>query len=237
MAYTRYTLEQLREQLQDRWDGSPYWETPDADNAINEALLLWNALTGYWRTRITITIPANDPYGAIPGTLVQGCAISIAGSPLVPGSILGLSMTRPNWRRETVLTTGCPSLPTIWAPIALNSIIIWPAAVTDVEASIDGVRRTPRLTADGDFLDADDTVVNTLIGYALHAATFMAPASVHDRTQGYLEDFLAQAVDRNQALKATDWYKRAQRASRQQKLLALKVPALQGDDSGGPGGL
>ena len=235
MPFQRLTLAELRQQLEDRWDSSPYWSTADADQAINEALLLWNALTGYWRERITITIPANDPYAAIPGTMVQGAAVTIGHNPLVPGSLLGLSMARPNWRRETTLSTGCPSVPTIWAPMALNAFVIWPAATTDSQASIDGVRRTPRLVAEGDFLDADDTVVNALLGYALHAAAFKAPASLMQRTAGYLEDFLKQAVDRNAALKSTEWYKRIQRASRQQKLLPVKVVA--DDDTGGPGGL
>jgi hypothetical protein len=101
MPYTRITLATLRARLQDKWDTSPFWTTNDANQAINDALLVWNALTGYWKQRITVTEPANDPYVAIPGTMVQGCSVSIANHPLTKASIFALSQSRPNWRRET----------------------------------------------------------------------------------------------------------------------------------------
>lgn len=236
MPFTRYTLLQLRTQLAYRWDSSPYWTQQDADRAINESLLLWNALTGYWRQRITITIPANDPYATVPGTMVQHTAVSIANYPLSKASIFGLSMARSNWRRETVATTGLPTVSQVWAPIALNAFVIWPATIVDTTVTVDGVRQTPVLVADGDFLDADDTVVNALLGYALHAAAVKAPGlTLLEQTKDYLTDFLSQAVERNAALRATDWYKRIQRASRQYQQQPLKIAAP--DETGGPGGL
>lgn len=235
MPYQRFTLAQLRTQLEYRYDSSPFWSQSDADRAINEALLLWNGLTGYWRRTIVIMIPANDPYATVPGTMVQHTAVSIGGVALAQGSLFGLSMAQPNWRRETVATLGLPTVPQCWAPIALNAFVIWPAIDVDSLVSVVGVRQTPRLFLDGDYLDADDSVVNTLLGYALHAAAVKAPASLLQRTQEYLVDFLEQAVERNQALRATDWYKRAQRVSRERIAQPYKLPAP--DGSGGPGQL
>jgi hypothetical protein len=235
VPFTSYTLADLRTQLAFRWDSSPFWSQTDADRAINESLLLWNALTGYWKQRITITIPANDPYATVPGTMVQHTAVSIGGLPLSKGSLFGLSMARPNWRRETIATTGLPTAPQVWAAISLNAFVIWPAMTTDTSVSVDGIRQTPRLVNAGDFLDIGDDTVNTLLGYALHAAALKAPASLSQRTQQYLTDFLEEAAEQNAALRATDWYKRIQRASRQniQQPYTVSSP----DDSGGPGRL
>ena len=236
MGFTRYTRAQLRVQLQHKWDDSPFWSDADANQVLNEALLLWGALTGYWRKQISITIPAGDAYGAIPGTLVQGTAVTIGTQPLVPSSLYGLSMARPNWRSETIADGGdVPSTTTIWAPIALNAIVVWPASTANQTAIVNGIRQTPQLTADGSFLDADDSVVSTLLGYALHAAALKAPATVLQRTQSYQEAFLQAAVLRNGALRSTRWYKRLVQASRQRALMPIRVPAP--DDSGGPGGL
>ncbi len=237
MAYQTITLATLRLRLQDKWDGSPFWTTDDANQAINDALLYWNALTGYWRARTTVTIPANDPYASVTQTMLQSCSVSITGQPLIKGSLVGLSLTRPNWRRETITSGGAvPTAPTIWAPASLMMFVIWPAAVTDVQASIDGVRQTPRLTTDADFLDADESTVSAFLGYALHLAALKAPGlTILTQTQGYREQFLLAAADRNAALRRTDWYKRIQRTRREHQLYPVKRGAP--DGSGGPGGL
>lgn len=233
MPYTRITRAELRLRLQERWDSSPWWTLDDANQALDDALLYWNALTGYWRRRQTLTIPANDPFGVIADTMVQNTSVSINGVPLTKGSLAGLSLSRPNWRRESVATAGCPSVPVIWAPVSLSVFVIWPATAVDVTASVDGVRSTPRLTSDADFLDADDSVVSTFVGYALHLAALKAPAGVLERTAGYKDDFLLEAADRNQALRRTDWYKRIQSSSRQHLLQPVKRAAP--DQTGGPG--
>ncbi len=235
MPFTTYTLADLRTQLAFRWDSSPFWTQSDADRAINESLLLWNALTGYWKQRITVTIPANDPYATVPGTMVQHTAVSIGGLALSKSSLFGLSMAQPNWRRETIAQAGLPTLPQVWAAISLNAFVIWPAMDVDATVTVDGIRQTPRLVNAGDFLDIGDDTVNTLLGYALHVAALKAPASLSQRTQGYLIDFLGEAADQNESLRATDWYKRIQRASRQNIQQQYKVTAP--DDSGGPGKL
>ncbi len=236
MPYQRFTLAQLRQGLRFKYDSSPFWTQDDADRAINEALLLWNALTGYWPQGTTVTIPASDPYATVPGTMLQHTSIAINGLPLAKASLFGLSMSRPNWRRETIADgNGIPDAPQVWAPISLNAFVIWPAMDVDTQVSVGGIRQTPRLVADGDYLDADDSVVNTLLGYALHAAAAKAPATLLQRTQQYLQDFLGEAGDQNESLRATDWYRRVQRASRQNIQQPYKNAAP--DGSGGPGQL
>lgn len=235
MAYQRITLATLRERLTDRWDKSPWWTVDDANQAINDALLYWNALTGYWRQRTTVTIPANDPFASVAATMTQNTAVALAGVPLTAGSLAGLSLAQPNWRRDTVETAGCPTSPQIWAPVSLTVFVIWPALVADTVLTVDGVRSTPRLTSDASYLDADDSVVSTFLGYALHLAALKAPAGILEQTQGYKDDFLMQAAERNQALRRTDWYKRIQRASRQHVLQPVKRAAP--DQTGGPGQL
>lgn len=236
MAYQQVTLATLRLRLQERWDSSPFWTTADANQAINDALLYWNALTGYWRARTTVTIPADDPYASVGQTMLQRCSVVIDNQPLIKGSLLGLSLTRPNWRRETTADGGAiPTRPTIWAPVSLMLFVVWPAPAVDTEASLDGVRQTPRLLSDTDYLDADESVVSTFLCYALHAAALKAPAEILERTSAFKDQFLLAAADRNAALRKTDWYRRITRTQRQHQIAPVKRAAP--DGSGGPGQL
>jgi hypothetical protein len=71
---------------------------------------------------------------------------------------------------------------------------------------VDGVRRTPVLTADGSVVDIGPEELNTLLGYALHVCALKAGASFLERTKPYLEQFIKACAEKNGKLKLTKWY-------------------------------
>lgn len=207
MPATAYTLAELRERLAARWEAAPYWTTSDADAALTEACRTWNALTGYWRRRIIAVAPPRDPFVPVSGTLVREAAVTYQGQPVVgPVSLARLGQLAPNWRRDLGATSAAPR---IWARVGLGALVVWPAprtaGVGPVSYEIDGVRQTPSLIQPTDVLDADDALVDLLLGAALHYASFKAGGALLGRTIGGHQRLLQAALERVEALRRTTW--------------------------------
>lgn len=206
MPYASTTRAQLRLLLQQRYESSPFWTDTDANLAINQTLRTWNLLTSYWRKRIVVNSVPNDPLVPIVGTLAQQTACTWQGRPMTGVSVAELNMLAPGWWQARAGQTGLPTRPLFWAPVGLNLVALYPAAVVVGSLEVDGVRSTPVLSADGDFVDIGSEELDTLTGYALHVCAMKAGASFLERTKPYLEDFLEAAVRRNGLLKLTRWY-------------------------------
>lgn len=205
MAYQQYTLAEIRAMLEDRWDDVPFWTDVEANNAINEALKVWNGLTGFWKTLDTIdTTPLNFEY-AVPATITFGMRVRFNGKALTQTSLNEMDSARPNWQSQTTATPGVPSEPKVWMPISLSTIAIWPAdAVGGGVLAFDGVATTPVLKADGDYIAIGADELNVLVGYALHAAAFKEGGERFEATMKYLKDFLeAASIENDQLLKSS----------------------------------
>ena len=206
MPYTTTTRAQLRLLLQQRYESSPFWTDTDANLALNQALRTWNLLTSYWRRRLVVGNVPNDPLVPIPGTLAQQTAITWQGKPMTGVSVAELQMLTQDWWQARAGMAGVPARPLFWAPVGLNLVAIYPASPVVGSLEVDGVRATPVLTADGDFVNIGSEELDTLTGYALHVCAIKAGASFLERTKPYLEQFIKAAVQRNHLLKLTRWY-------------------------------
>lgn len=227
MAYQRITLADLRDQAADRFEEVPFYDTEDLDRAINEALRLWNAITGYWRVRITAVSAPSDPLLPIPGTLVQRTQITYQGRTFGPPvSLEELSKLQPNWWLERTDSGGAvPTRPTLWAPIGLSLVAIWPAPASgNAHFDVDGIRQTPVLTDPADFVDIGDEEISILLGYAIHAASVKAGAVFVERTKKYRLQFLAAAALRNGRMLSQQWYRKFQRESWQKAIRPQATP-------------
>lgn len=212
VPYTTTTLADLQTLMVQRWDQAVFWTPEEARLALNEALRDWNLLTGRWRTRIPLTVTAGAPYVQLPGSLTYGMRLATAaGSPLIPTAILELDLGRPSWRGETTASGGdVPAIPTLWAPVSLRRLVIWPTLpVTSVEALLlDGVARTPVLTAPGDTVDLGDEIIDVIADMALHVVAFKEAGERWRATRPYFEAFLQAAAEENGLLKANQAYRR-----------------------------
>lgn len=217
MPYTTVTLADLKVSLQQRWDGEVFWVEEEARLALNEALRDWNLLVGRWRRRLLLSTVA--PVLGVPvveyalgATMTYGMRVAmVAGTPLVPTSILELDLGRPTWRRETTASGGAvPTVPTLWAPQSLQTIVIWPATsgagVNDL--LVDGVSNTPILVEDGDTVDIGDEVIDLLVDFALHVASFKEAGPRWRATVPFFQNFLQAAAEENGLLKTNQAFRR-----------------------------
>jgi len=225
MAYQSVTLADLKVALKARWDGVVFWTDEEARLAINEALRDWNLLTGRWRRRLIFSTAADSVEYGLGASLIYGMRVRIGTTPLVPSSILELDLARPTWRSERTTSGGdVPAVPTIWAPVSLQQIAIWPAtATTGVnDLLVDGVASTPQLCEDGDTVDLGEEILDYVLDMALHVATFKEGGPRWRSTQVYFTAFLQAAAEENGLLKANQAFRRFAGLDRRRDLQKTK---------------
>jgi hypothetical protein len=209
MAYTQTTLVDLQQLMIQRWDSVVFWTPEEARLAINEALRDWNLLTGRWRTRVTVPVAASVPEVALPGTITYAMRVTTAaGWPLIPSSRSELDLGQPQWRRETTASPGAPALPTVWAPLSLTAIAIWPSVTAPTNLLVDGVMRTPVLVSPADLVDLGEEIVDVVTDMALHIAALKEAGDRWRATRPYFEAFLQAAAEENSLLKTHQQYRR-----------------------------
>lgn len=210
MPWSRHTLASLRRDLQHRVEVVPYWTAEEARLALNEGLSFWNLLTGTWKRRVTLDAdPANDPFMALPSTLVFGARVAYQSQPLASGSLHDLLRGRPGAWTETTASGGdVPTVPKVWAPVSLSLIFIWPrpAVFTAAAITVDGIATTPVLTYEPDAVDLEDGVVGVLLDYALHVLAFKEGARFAATTP-LMQAFLAHAAEQNDQLTRSAAYR------------------------------
>lgn len=234
MPWTRHTLSSLRRRLEERVELQPFWTPTEARDAINEGLALWNLLTGTWKRRVTLhATPSNDPFVALPSTLVFGMRVAFQDQPLALGSLTGFFRGRPGWWTETTAAGGdVPTRPMVWAPVSLRLIAVWPtpADITLDAWTIDGVAATPVLTAPEESVDLEDGVLEPLLGYCLHAMTFKEGWGRFQPTMALLSQLLSSAAEHNSQLSATAAYRQFMGTGRPDQRPSRGVGTRQGPE-------
>lgn len=209
MAYQYTSLADLQSLMQQRWDQVVFWTPEEARLAINESLREWNLLTGRWRSRrVVLTPSAGSPEIAIPGVMSYAMRLTTAaGAPLIPTSLAELDLGRPSWRLEATASGGdVPTVPTLWAPVSLTRLAVWPADPGTL--LLDGVMRTPVLVNPGDYVDIGEEILYTLVDMALHVVAFKEAAERWRATRPYFDAFLDAAAEENSLLKTNQAYRR-----------------------------
>jgi hypothetical protein len=211
MPYQTTTLADLTAQMTQRWDQAVFWTPEEARLAINEVLRDWNLLTGRWRRRLILSTSAGAVEYGLGATMTYGMRVVIGTPPLTVSSILELDLGRPTWRSETTASGGdVPTEPTIWAPISLQRIAIWPATA-DAGVNnllVDGVANTPVLVEQADLVDLGEEILDYLVDMALHVAAFTEAGPRWRATQKYFDAFLQAAMEENGLLKANQAFRR-----------------------------
>jgi hypothetical protein len=212
VPYTETTLADLQSLMAQRWDQVVFWTDEEARLALNESLREWNLLTGRWRTRVSLSTTAGTPEIDLPSTITYGMRVTTAaGVPLHPTSLLELDLAMPAWRLQTVSSSaGVPAVPTLWAPLSLTRIAIWPTYLSSTPDALlaDGVAETPVLVLPGDTVDLGEEIVDYIADMALHVAAFKEAGPRWRATRPYFENFITAAAEENGLLKANHAYRR-----------------------------
>lgn len=79
MPRQRYTLAQLKARLRERaGNNATFWTEPELKDALNEAISVWQALTGEWTTRVRILAKSNSPsFYPVPKNIVSLTRVGI----------------------------------------------------------------------------------------------------------------------------------------------------------------
>lgn len=210
MPYQQITLAQLRQDLADTWEGVPFWTVIDANRALNEALLWWNLYTGQWRRLEIVPATANEHIYTLSSTLILPGRVHFSSYPMDITSVPALNNAHPGWRGETTATSGAPSRPTLWAPVGLTRIAVWPAPAAGAQSFVvDGVRETPLLIFDTDTVDLGQEEHLAILGEAQHVAAFKEGSQRWKATQLNHQEFLRAAARKNGRLYASTLFRKA----------------------------
>jgi hypothetical protein len=240
MAYQAVTLEDLRKAIAAKRDGILQWTPEEERLAINEALRLWNLLTGRWRRRASQNTGVGTVEYTLPSTMVYGMRVVVSGTPLAVASTTELDLMRPSWRSETVASGGdVPTAPTVWVPISLLRIAIWPAmnSVVVNGLQVDGVSATPILSEPGDFVDLGQELFDHLLNLVLHLLAFKIGGQTWKATLPAFQRFLQAAAEENGVLKANQKFRRWAGLNRRVDLQKAKGESTQLDLIAGGGGV
>ncbi len=98
---------------------------------------------------------------------------------------------------------------TLWAPVSLTLIYIWPAdGVGHNALTADGVSATPQLVNNADFVDLAEADVSVLLGCALHLVSFKKGSLWFQATLPYFVAFLRAAAEENALISTSQAYRR-----------------------------
>lgn len=201
-TYQRYTLQDLVDLMAERYDESPFWDLDEATDAINEALLTWNAMTGFWKECILMETTAMNWDYALDTIIVFGMRVEFNGHPLAQASLGDMDYGHPGWQSQNTASGGnVPTQPRNWFPLAPDMIGIWPAdAVGGNTLTIDGVAATPQLNYLDEYIDIGNEVLTVILGYALHALALKEGGARFESTMPYFIEFLQAAAEENDQL-------------------------------------
>lgn len=211
MAYQRTTLATLRTRLQERYESVPFWSNSEALQGLNEALRKWNLYVGQWKTRATVATVANQVwYNMAPSTIVYPLRAEWQSFPLSVCDVDAMDAFRANWEAETSASGGTvPAQPQMLIPAGLNLFALWPAdSVGSSNMVLDGIRSTPVLVADTDFVDLGEEELHALLGEALCILAFKEGGARWTACQRFHQEFLQAAASKNQRLKVSFIYRK-----------------------------
>jgi hypothetical protein len=225
MPFQNTTLTALLARLALRYESAPFWAQPSAIFALNEALRLWNLLTGMARLSANIQTIVDNPYLDLT-TASTGIAQpqwlkitrvrrAAALQELNPVSLAGLDAAFPGWEAQTTVTARVSSVPRYWAPAGAGRLAIYPKD-TSIGAGgngprtliIDAISCANVLVNGGDFLDLGDDELNVLVGYALHVLSFSKGTTALAQTRPLYLAFLKAAAERNAIFAASSFYRK-----------------------------
>ncbi len=213
------TLAALEARLARRTEQATFWTSSSAQFALNEALRVWNLMTGTARQTVSVLTVVDDPYIDLPvpqsWLKVTRVSVPTPFRELNPTSLAGLDASFPGWEKQTTLTaSGVGTAPRYWAPAGVTRIAVYPADTAVLSGgngprtlAVDGISCASVLAADSDFLDVGDEELTAILGYALHVLSFSKGAAALAGTQPLYLAFLKAAAARNGVFAASSIYR------------------------------
>jgi hypothetical protein len=219
-GYQRYNLADLKVLTADRVGNVNFWYPADEMQwAINEAISVWQAVTGFWTISFPMSLVLGQSFYELPKQLTSVKRVTYLGAPLSQTSTPELDLGFGGWEG----TTGTPEF---WAPEGINLIAIHPTAAGVVV--LEGTSDAPWLNADADFIDISDDDLNAILEYAHHYLTFKEGGQEFKSSLSGLQSFLEQAAMRNSRLRASNFFKKYQGLDHEAEQRRVETPTPPG---------
>ncbi len=214
MAYARVTFSTLRTQLDDRLKTQGnFWNQLEKDRAINEAVAIWQSMTGDHIIEITqtisdstanlVTLVTNDTAGKSLSVLRMNQS---SGPALREMHYYDLDQGFYGWRTETAAST--TQRPAYWSPVGIDKIFIYPRTGASQAYRFTCYGEIAVLTAAGDYIDINEGELQRLMGMAQALLAFKEGVTEGTENANALRDlFLQVAQTRNKELQLTATYK------------------------------
>jgi hypothetical protein len=214
MSYNRVTLSTILTRLTGRvGNNSTFWTQDEKVMAINEALRIWQALTGEWRAEFAFDALGGN-YVNVPQQIVSVDRVLYNGTPLSLTSIWELDKGTPGWE-------GTAGTPLEWAPFGLNQVALYPGPASG-SIKLEGVAELLPLTGLAEYIDIGDEELTKLLGYAQHYLAFKEGLPESKATEEDFVAFMEAAVLKNGRLVGSELYRRFMGESRDENQRPLE---------------
>ena len=211
MAYARTTLTVLRARLLERVGGQgEFWVTAELDYAINEALAVWQMLTGDFVTSESILIEGDLPAQDLTATSLWPFRVKLESTILTPTTPKDVDQGRYGWRNEASGTAE------FWLTRGGRTILLVPVDGTGGTLSIEEYDGSEQLTAAGDYVQLGDEDINAILDYAQSYLAFKeGPGEGTDLADGIAQMFVNAGKRRASWLARENPFRRYQGTNQQ----------------------
>lgn len=219
--YTRINLDTLIDRLSERvGNNTVYWTAVEKKRAINEAIRVWGVMAAPWSRRFTIPTVAGQIFYDVPKQIVSLQRVKYNTTVLYETSLPELDYGVSNWQQAAVST------PSLWAPIGLDKVAIYPPAPAGSFLNLEGLALAPALNAGGDFIDIGDEDINRILDYAHHVLSFKEGGLEFEATMPLLSTFVSATVQRNSRLGAASVFRKYLGMDRAQEQRPVRDPTI-----------
>lgn len=204
--YSLTTLAELDARLLERVGGEgTFWQPRERLRAINEALDVWQLLTGDYINSATVTAVSNSDVVSFATTdlvvIPLRVKASSTGPALVEGNIHDFDTGVYGWRSDSTGT------PTEWFPLGVESFVVHPKPTTNTPLTVLCVSDNYHLS-DGDTVNMGDEELARILDYAQWYLSFKEGIPEGMENSSPLRDlFLLAARKRNSRLRRSALYR------------------------------
>lgn len=214
-AYTRISLATIKDRLDFR-TAAVFWTEQEWQDAINEAIRIWQLMTGEWSIVVDLGSSAGSLHTyQVPKQIASTLRVRWNGTALTLASLPELDYGQPGWQ-------GTSGTPLYWLPAGVNIVDIVPYP-TSGTLSFEGFQEPPILRADGDFINIGDEALTKLLGYCRHYLSIKEGTSEFKATQEAIAQLAEAAGKRNAGFRASAPYRKFMGIYREEGLRPSQV--------------
>ena len=178
-----------------------FWTAPEKRLALNEAIRVWNAMTGQWNR--TFQVPTTgDVFYQTPKQILSLQRVKYGTTLLELTSLFELDNWITNWQDASAAS------PSKWVPLALNMFAVYPPPPAGNFLNLEGIAVAPKLGNDSEYLDLGDEEVGRVLDYAHFYLSFKEGGQELKAASSLLLAFVESAVLRNQRLNTVGYFRK-----------------------------